>query len=203
MPPQLTTCVNFHAVFLEPVDDGQRAKRRRLDQRAINFRRRRVKRLANEQTREPLVHEDGAVAVVPVQREQAAIRRASVSSPPRQVPRASPAFSPLRLDVIHPPVENIAHRRLAGFQSEITRAARCRPRCRTSPGTSASFSLFGAIAMSQVLVPMIFTSVPGATPEPTAPRCASNAPTATGMPAVNPVFFAHSRSIRRPPGQST
>ena len=47
------------------------------------------------------------------------------------------------------------------------------------------------MVMSQVLVPMILTSVPGATPEPTAPRCASNAPTATGMPAVKPVFFAH------------
>jgi len=60
-----------------------------------------------------------------------------------------------------------------------------------SPGTSASFFVFGAIAMSQVLVPMIFTSVPGATPEPTAPRCASNAPTATGILAVKPVFFDH------------
>ena len=72
MPPQLTTCVNLHAVFLEAVDDGQRAERRGLDQRAINFRRRRVKRLADEQAGEPLVHQDGAVAVVPVQREQAA-----------------------------------------------------------------------------------------------------------------------------------
>ena len=59
-----------------------------------------------------------------------------------------------------------------------------------SPGTSASFLEFGAIAISQVLVPMIFTSVPGATPDPTAPRCASKAPTATGIPAGKPVFFA-------------
>jgi hypothetical protein len=51
--------------------------------------------------------------------------------------------------------------------------------------------------MSQVLVPMIFTSVPGAMPQPTAPRCASNAPTATGIPARKPVFFAHA-AVSRP-----
>jgi hypothetical protein len=45
MPPQLTIC-DFHAVFLETVDDGQRAKGRGLDERAVNFRGRRVKRLA-------------------------------------------------------------------------------------------------------------------------------------------------------------
>ena len=39
---------------------------------------------------------------------------------------------------------------------------------------------------------MIFTSVPGAMPDPTPPRCASNAPTATGNPSGNPVRAAHS-----------
>ena len=46
--------------------------------------------------------------------------------------------------------------------------------------------------MSQVLVPMIFTNLPGAIPEPTPPRCASNAPTATGIPTGRPVRLAHS-----------
>ena len=36
---------------------------------------------------------------------------------------------------------------------------------------------------------------------PTAPRCASKAPTATGMPAFNPVFFAHS-AVKPPTGRS-
>ena len=66
---------------------------------------------------------------------------------------------------------------------------------------SASFSVFGQTAMSQVLVPMIFTSAPGATPEPTAPRCASNAPTATGIPARKPVFFAHA-AVKPPTAES-
>src|ERR1700722_11962946 len=56
-----------------------------------------------------------------------------------------------------------------------------------SPGISASFSDNGQTAISQVLVPMILTSVPGAMPAPTAPRCASNAPTATGIPLLKPV----------------
>ena len=46
--------------------------------------------------------------------------------------------------------------------------------------------------MSQVLVPMILTSVPGLMPAPTAPMWASNAPTATGMPAGRPTFLAAS-----------
>jgi len=60
-------------------------------------------------------------------------------------------------------------------------------------GISGSFSPSGTTIMSQVLVPMIFTSVPGAMPDPTPPRCASNAPTATGKPAGNPVRLAHFR----------
>src|ERR1035437_238720 len=60
------------------------------------------------------------------------------------------------------------------------------------PGMSASLSPSGTTIMSHVLVPMIFTSVPGAMPDPTPPRCASNAPTATGSPSGNPVRTAHS-----------
>ena len=40
---------DLHAVFLKAVDDGQRAKRRGFDERAVNFRRRGVKRLAEQQ----------------------------------------------------------------------------------------------------------------------------------------------------------
>ena len=46
--------------------------------------------------------------------------------------------------------------------------------------------------MSQVLVPMIFTSVPGLMPAPTPPVWASKAPTATGKPAGSPTLAATS-----------
>ena len=59
----------------------------------------------------------------------------------------------------------------------------------------------GAIIRSQVDVPMILTSVPSRIPEPTAPRCASNAPTATGIPAGSPSRAAQS-AVRRPAGSA-
>ena len=64
-----------------------------------------------------------------------------------------------------------------------------------SPGTSASFSLVAFTVMSQVLVPMILTSVPGWMPAPMAPRCA-------GVPTGKPVFFAHS-AVNPPALEST
>ena len=46
--------------------------------------------------------------------------------------------------------------------------------------------------ISQQLVPIILTIVPSPIPEPTAPRCASNAPTAIGIPSLRPSLVAHS-----------
>ena len=60
------------------------------------------------------------------------------------------------------------------------------------PGTSGSFFDAGQTQMSQVLVPMILTKRPVSTPEPTPPRWASKAPTATAIPGRRPSFFAHS-----------
>ena len=51
MPPQLIDLLDLHAVFFEAVDDRERAKRGRLDERPINLRRRRVQRLTDEQAR--------------------------------------------------------------------------------------------------------------------------------------------------------
>ncbi len=60
------------------------------------------------------------------------------------------------------------------------------------PGMSGSASASGATIMSQVLVPMIFTSVPGLMPAPTAPVWASKAPTATGTSGGSPTLRANS-----------
>ena len=53
-----------------------------------------------------------------------------------------------------------------------------------TPGMSASSLSFGMTIMSQVLVPRILTSVPSLMPAPTAPMCASKAPTAMAMPGL-------------------
>ena len=55
----------------------------------------------------------------------------------------------------------------------------------------------GATSTSQVEVPMIFTIVRSVMPPPTAPMCASKAPTATAVPGFSPRRFAHS-SVRPP-----
>ena len=47
--------------------------------------------------------------------------------------------------------------------------------------------------MSQVLVPITFTSRCGRMPAPTAPTCASKAPTATTVSRGKPSLAAHSR----------
>jgi hypothetical protein len=49
---------------------------------------------------------------------------------------------------------------------------------------SASGLLVGEIMRSQVLVPRIFTSVPSLMPAPTAPVCASKAPTQIAVPSL-------------------
>ena len=49
-----------------------------------------------------------------------------------------------------------------------------------------------ATMMSQVDVPMIRVSIPGATDAPTAPIWASSAPTATAIPRGSPSLSAHS-----------
>ena len=65
--------------------------------------------------------------------------------------------------------------------------------CPQMPGTSLSpMTSCGATMMSQVEVPMIFNSVALRMPAPTAPMCASNAPTATAAPAFRPSRAAHS-----------
>ena len=53
-------------------------------------------------------------------------------------------------------------------------------------------SVFSATMMSHVEVPMMRVSTPGATEAPTAPMCASSAPTATAMPWGSPNRAAHS-----------
>ena len=63
--------IDRHAVFADALDDRARAEGGRLDQRAVDLGARRVQRLAEDQPGQPRVDEDRAVAVVPVEREQA------------------------------------------------------------------------------------------------------------------------------------
>ena len=70
--------------------------------------------------------------------------------------------------------------------------------CPHMPRTALSpISSYVATAMSQVEVPITFTSVPGRMPAPTAPKWQSMAPMPMAMPARSPRRRAHS-SVRCP-----
>ena len=75
--------VRGHAVLPEALDDRARAERGRLDQGAIDVRPRRIKVLTEQQAGEPLVDENGPIAVIPVERQKAGLAR-DAASPPRR-----------------------------------------------------------------------------------------------------------------------
>jgi len=63
---------DLDAIRFNAVDDGECAKSGGLDERAVDFRGAGVERLPHQQAGQALVRQDGAVAVVPVQRHQPA-----------------------------------------------------------------------------------------------------------------------------------
>jgi hypothetical protein len=63
--------LDLHAVFLDALDDGERSEGGGLDVGAVDLMRFGVQGLAEQQAGETHIDEDGAVAVVPIEREQA------------------------------------------------------------------------------------------------------------------------------------
>ena len=107
--------IDPHAIFLEALDDRARAKCGRLDQGAIDVGARRVEVLAEQEPGEPLVDEDGPVAVVPVERQQAGLARTLLR-------RLGAEFGVQRRvaaqNALDPPFEDVADGGLAGFDAE-------------------------------------------------------------------------------------
>ena len=107
--------VDTHAIFLDALDDRARAKRGRLDQGAIDVRPRRIEVLAEQQPGEPLVDENGPIAVVPVERQKAGL-------PWTLLRRLGGQFGVQRRvaaqNDFDPPFEDVADGRLAGFDAE-------------------------------------------------------------------------------------
>ena len=109
--------LDLDAVFLKPVDDRQRAERRGFDQRPVDFGGRGVQRLPDQQAAQQRVDQNRAVAVVPVQGQQPAFARRQPLGFARQI-HVRIAFGRVlvRRQVSDEPIEDIAHRRLAGLQ---------------------------------------------------------------------------------------
>ncbi len=123
MPPQLTISDDLDAVLLEPVDDGQAAESRGFDQGPVDLAGRGLERLAQDEAGQPLVDEDGPVAVVPVEGEKPGL----AGLEPRRLRRERlvRALDPAaRLDIAYEPVEDVAHGGLARLESEVARQDR-------------------------------------------------------------------------------
>src|SRR5204863_4316273 len=86
---------------------------------AVNFGWGGVKRLAKEQSCEPLVHQDGAVSIVPIEREQAGSPGLEFGSAFCQFFVGAGLFA-ARLDTVHKPIENITDGRLTSLKPEIS-----------------------------------------------------------------------------------
>ena len=85
MPPQLMMRLDRLAVLLETLHDDARAERGRLDPGAIHLGGGGLQRQAEDAPGQARVHQHGPVAVVPVQRQQAALARLQLRRALRQL----------------------------------------------------------------------------------------------------------------------
>ena len=132
----MTISLHRHAVLLDALDDRQRAEGRGLDQRPVDLVRLGVQRLAQQQAAQAHIDQDRAVAVVPVQRQQAVLagllrgRRLGQVHELLVLRRAVAVGN----QMVHEPEEDVAHGRLAGLDAVVVRAGWSRRRCRRRPG---------------------------------------------------------------------
>ena len=109
--------VRGHAVLPEALDDCARPERRRLDQRAVDIRPRRIKILTEQQAGEALVDENGAIAIIPVEPQKPGLAWTLLRGLCGQFRMQGSVPAQNDLD---PPFEYVADGRLAGFDPEET-----------------------------------------------------------------------------------
>jgi hypothetical protein len=100
--------IDRYAIFANAFDDRAGSERGRFDQCAVNLGAGRVQGRASDKTGEALVHEDGAIAIVPIQREQPALSGREISSFLREF-GVERGFA--LADSFDPPFENITNGR--------------------------------------------------------------------------------------------
>jgi hypothetical protein len=106
------------AVLFHPVDDGERAECGRFDERTVNFRRRRVERLTDEEASQQRVGENRAVAVVPIECRETRLAGAELRGGVGQFRVGLGACAELAGgEALHEPVENVADGALARFEA--------------------------------------------------------------------------------------
>ncbi len=156
MPPQFDDLADLDAVLPEALDDRQGAEGRGLDEGPVDLLGPRAERQADEEAGQPLVDEDGAVAVVPVEGEEARLAGLEGGRPPRQrlvraLASARPAAISLTNQLKMSPTADCpaSSPRYPGRTEPSTMPHR--------PGMSGSVFAAGQTQMSQVRVPMILT----------------------------------------------
>ena len=136
---------------------------------AIDFRGRGVKCLSNKEAREALVHQNFTIPLFQCR----AIRPDSGPVSALAVRESSSGDSDLsspRLDGADEPLENVADGGLARFRPEKAWQDAAVDDTAQSGNVRRALRYSPFAVMSQVLVPMILTSVPAMTPAPIAPR---------------------------------
>jgi len=110
-----------HAAVLERLDDHPRAEGRRLDQRAVDVGGARAQRGPDQQAAQVYIHQHRAIAVPPVERQQAVLARLLPGGLGFQVSVQVHALRLGRLvifgrdGVVHEPGEDVAHAALPGL----------------------------------------------------------------------------------------
>ena len=127
------------------------------------------------------VDQNGAVAIVPGEAQQAGLSGAIGFQPLRQLGN-------LGAGAAGDGLKDIACGRQPGLNASVVRMHAPG----TTPQTPGISSVSLAMAMMQVEVPTTLTTSPSRQPAPSASQCASNAPTGMGMPARRPSSSAQS-----------
>ena len=113
--------MNGDAVLFHALDDAQGSERRRLNEGTIDLVRLGVESLAQDQSGETRVDEDGAVAIVPIEGEEACLarlhdRKASLHLDEFFIHGRAVGIGH---EVIHEPEEDVPHGRLTCFDSVV------------------------------------------------------------------------------------
>ena len=108
-------------MLFNPLDDGQRAERRRLDERPVDLVRFGVQRLAQEQPAQPHVDQDRPVPIVPVERHQAVLARLLTRGKLAEFlePRVRARSVLVGHEVVHKPEKDVADRGLPGLDAIV------------------------------------------------------------------------------------
>ena len=106
-------------ILFETINDRQGPECGRFHERPVDLRGCCIKSLSHEKSCELLVDQNSPISIVPVERKEPRLPRLQFRRSSRK--RFVRSLLPVRAHVLHKPIENIPHCRLARLQPEIVR----------------------------------------------------------------------------------